>query len=342
MSEFDFMDNQIASSALSGRDSYIDFLRASGLLLLVVAHTWPPAWLFNVRTFDVPLMVFISAACYNPLRGGYLAYCKKRIKRIYRPVLVFLTLFFILELTSLVVFGKPKIAWTTVLGSYMLLNSPSIGYVWIMRVFLMMALILPLLYNLMQNLGAVSTCCVIGGIIIMQHFLTEVVGIIDNQIVKFVLDETLLYAVGYSAIAILGLKIQIFKQSDLVGLMIACALAIGLFVYSHNMEFDPQAYKYPPQSLYLLYGIFASSFLWFLKPLYKSWRMDMVFRYLSENSMWIYLWHIIPVMAIACWADVEGMWLIRYLIVLVASIALNYGYNYVISKFSLFKYYNLL
>lgn len=59
------IDNQLPS-----RDSYIDFLRAFGLLLLVVAHTCAPQWLFNLRTFDVPLMVFISAICYNPLRGG--------------------------------------------------------------------------------------------------------------------------------------------------------------------------------------------------------------------------------------------------------------------------------
>lgn len=52
------------------RDTFIDFLRSFGLLLLVVAHTWPPTWLAVIRTFDVPLMVFISAICYKPLRGG--------------------------------------------------------------------------------------------------------------------------------------------------------------------------------------------------------------------------------------------------------------------------------
>lgn len=63
--------------AVSKRDTYIDFLRAFGLLLLVVAHTWPPAWLAAIRTFDVPLMVFISAMCYKPLRGGVLSLWNK-------------------------------------------------------------------------------------------------------------------------------------------------------------------------------------------------------------------------------------------------------------------------
>ena len=52
------------------RDLYIDFLRAFGLLMLVVAHTNAPSWIFAFRTFDVPLMVFVSALCYKPLMGG--------------------------------------------------------------------------------------------------------------------------------------------------------------------------------------------------------------------------------------------------------------------------------
>ncbi len=62
------MEHQIHHQS-PARDSYIDFLRAFGLLLLVVAYTCAPQWLFNLRAFDVPLMVFISAICYNSLRG---------------------------------------------------------------------------------------------------------------------------------------------------------------------------------------------------------------------------------------------------------------------------------
>lgn len=64
------MEHQIHYQS-PARDSYIDFLRAFGLLLLVVAYTCAPQWLFNLRAFDVdvPLMIFISAICYNSLRG---------------------------------------------------------------------------------------------------------------------------------------------------------------------------------------------------------------------------------------------------------------------------------
>lgn len=62
------------------RNPYIDFLRAFGLLLLFVAHTNPPALLHALRTFDVPLMVVVSAICYKPLRGGVLRILHQKIK----------------------------------------------------------------------------------------------------------------------------------------------------------------------------------------------------------------------------------------------------------------------
>ena len=52
------------------RDPYIDILRAIGLILLIGVHVNAPTWYIPMRSFDVPLMVFISAMCYKPLRGG--------------------------------------------------------------------------------------------------------------------------------------------------------------------------------------------------------------------------------------------------------------------------------
>ena len=62
------------------RNPYIDFLRGFGLLLLVVAHTYSPEWLFQIRTFDVPLMVFVSGMCYKPLRGGVFSIFYKTVQ----------------------------------------------------------------------------------------------------------------------------------------------------------------------------------------------------------------------------------------------------------------------
>ena len=62
------------------RDDYIDFLRALGLLLLIGVHVNAPEWYKPLRSFDVPLMVFISSLCYKPLRGGVFSVWNKAIQ----------------------------------------------------------------------------------------------------------------------------------------------------------------------------------------------------------------------------------------------------------------------
>jgi fucose 4-O-acetylase-like acetyltransferase len=50
--------------SLNNRDLRIDILRVAGLLLIILAHVSPPFLLFQFRTFDVPLMVFVSGLSY--------------------------------------------------------------------------------------------------------------------------------------------------------------------------------------------------------------------------------------------------------------------------------------
>lgn len=46
------------------RDSSVDYLRVVGLLLIILAHVHAPKIVHQIRTFDVPLMVFTSGMCY--------------------------------------------------------------------------------------------------------------------------------------------------------------------------------------------------------------------------------------------------------------------------------------
>lgn len=46
------------------RDESIDLLRFVGLSLIILAHVSPPEVLFNLRCFDVPLMLFVSGLTY--------------------------------------------------------------------------------------------------------------------------------------------------------------------------------------------------------------------------------------------------------------------------------------
>ena len=42
------------------RDPAVDLLRFIGISMIFLAHIGPPAALFQLRSFDVPLMIFVS------------------------------------------------------------------------------------------------------------------------------------------------------------------------------------------------------------------------------------------------------------------------------------------
>ena len=316
------------------RDNYVDFMRGFGLLLLVVAHTWAPLWLARIRVFDVPMMVFISAMCYKSLRGGYLRYGAKRFKRICYPVFIFLTIFFAAAAGCYFILGRMPFGITPdkIIGSYLLLNNPSIGYVWIMRVFLLMALVLPFLDRVLEGVRPLWVIIVALSLIVVQHVVVRVVGMIDNKYVYFVVVQIVPYLTGYSAIAIVGLKIKEFGTRELVTTVAVFTAVVVFYVIYNGVGFSPQMFKYPPMSLYLAYGILGSVIVWSLRPLLAKYVTSRAWSYLSVNSMWLYLWHIVPVYMITPLAGVANFWFARFCIVLAGALLLNYAYDRVASR----------
>lgn len=318
------------------RDVYIDFLRGLGLLLLLIAHTSPPDWLFIFRTFDVPLMVFVSSYCYKPLRSntidqsgrGYLKYSEARFKRIYIPVFIFLTIYFLLfkiytYVTEAVMFSLP-----TVIGSYLLFNIPSIGYVWIMRVFLIMALFIPFFYSRFAKLKCIAFLFLITFLIAIQFFLIQLAGLIKIEILNFIYSEYVLYLIGYLPIVLLGININNYSKKEIF--IIIITLITELFItFSIFGIRQPQTYKYPPSLIYILYGLIASSCLWIFKPLLFNLSKLSFWVYLSKNSMWLYLWHILAVNIFVANIKIPN-YLLRYGLVLISTITFFCIYRYIV------------
>lgn len=125
------------------RDLRIDFLRFFGLSLIILAHVSPPPVIFQMRNFDVPLMVILSGMSFAVagMKGSYLDYVMSRFRRLVIPVWVFLSIFF-----SVMFFLGFKHELSTVLLSFGLISG--IGYVWIIRIFFIMALLAPILAKL--------------------------------------------------------------------------------------------------------------------------------------------------------------------------------------------------
>ena len=78
------------------RDRSTDLLRTFGLLLVMLAHTAPPPLLFELRNFDIVLLVAVSGIAFSISRTPkrFWPYASARFKRLILPVWLFLTVLF--------------------------------------------------------------------------------------------------------------------------------------------------------------------------------------------------------------------------------------------------------
>ncbi len=315
------------------RDGYVDLLRTIGLFCLIVAHTYAPVSLRIIRVFDVPLMVFVSSLCYSH-KLTYSDYLKKRVLRIYKPVGIFLCMFFIVTLPVAPYIPKFDLTWDKVLGSFMLWDKPSIGYVWIMRVFILTAMVMPPLYMLLKRCRPWQVCLLIGGIYGGNQLLALYVIAMPEGVVRFVLDEYVVYFIGYLPIVILGIRAKTDAWQTMAG-YIGFLAVLGVINWMMQPDFpiNPMTDKYPPHGMYVLYGGAVSAGLWMIKPLFKGVRYPAIAAYTGRNSMWIYLWHIFPAYLIIPVSKIHHLWFGRYLFVLLAMYGLTWLFFRITSRF---------
>lgn len=285
------------------RDQKIDLLRCLGLALIILAHVNPPAWLFNLRNFDVPLMVMVSGMSfglsYKP-HEHYATYAWKRIKRLLFPVWIFLCIFFTWQ-----VYGQASTRhYNTdlILPTFLLSHGDSIGYVWIIRVFLLIALTAPFIYryhlyirsdlHFLFSLGA--------GFAVFELMRHLSIAHIWTGWVRYLADITH-YLIPYSLLLALGLRLPHLSRNYLViiGLLSGSIyLCIALYLSSLQGSYvSTNNYKFPPSFYYFSYAIFIVCILWPQLPkatqFLAKWRIMPIIVFVSSNSIWIYLWHIL-------------------------------------------------
>ena len=86
---------------LQQRDPSIDLLRFIGLTMIILAHiglSRSTSLLFQLRSFDVPLMVFTSGLAFSGKNvGSYLPFIGKRTLRLIVPVYIFVAAYILLN-----------------------------------------------------------------------------------------------------------------------------------------------------------------------------------------------------------------------------------------------------
>jgi fucose 4-O-acetylase-like acetyltransferase len=309
------------------RDDRIDILRFIGLSMIVFAHVDPPSIPFQLRNFDVPLMILVSAMSFSlsyKLNEAYQSYIWKRIKRLVFPVWIFLTAYF----AALFVINPSNsdLEIQTIITSYALLEG--IGYVWVIRVFLLVALVSPIIFHWHRKTQSNKKYYLI---LAASFSLYEILRYLSLPYIWHgageIFSSVMLYIIPYSIIFALGLRMTQATKNQL-SVMTISSLAIfsliGAGLYVNNREFIPtQSLKYPPSIYYFSYALFISSLLWMhsatIDQFLEKIKVKTTVLFIASNSIWIYLWHI-PLIK-----SIHTYFLLKYLIVYVVAVAITYA-----------------
>ncbi len=264
--------------------------------MIILAHSGTPEIIFQVRNFDVPLMVLISGISFSitsKRNYSYGTYILKRIKRLVFPTWTFLAFYFLyLSQTSE---GLPELE--DIIHSFTLQGG--IGYVWIIRVFLLVSISFPFLKYLNDKIDKDFYFLII---LISLLYSFEIIRLltVNNNSTTHILSDIFLYIIPYSIIGFLG--IRIISLSSVTTLkygfvLLIIFLTMAIYYYHQNNDFiQTQVYKYPPGIYYTSYALFVSLFLWFFVNIFGDRfynnRIIKKLLFLSKNTMWIYLWHI--------------------------------------------------
>ncbi|MBH9579207.1 acyltransferase family protein [Inhella proteolytica] len=308
---------------MTARHAEIDWLRAVGLFMVVLAHVGPPAWLFQLRNFDVPLMVIVSGLAFQASRSGvgFAAYAWARFQRLVLPAWLFLLGYYALAALWRWPAGPAPAA--EMLESFLFIGG--IGYLWILRVFLCVALLAPWLQRWSQ---ATASDAQFLGQLAVAAAVTQAVWLLAQPELQGLALAALregVQVLSYAALFAVGLRLprlQALGRRLLLGF--AGALAVAVFTYQLATlgSLQPtQLHKYPPQLPYLAYALLVSLALYFSAPrvvacLPEGTRRRALLDFCAQNSIWIYLWHI------ALLQLARGPWPLRYLLVLGLSVGL--------------------
>lgn len=275
-----------------GRDNTIDILRSFALIAIILIHCHPDNIIIHQLTeFNVPMMVFLSGISYalSTKKETYGAYCLKRFKRLILPTWIFIWCYgIILSLISSNFMAK-FIFFNSIFYTY--------WYVWIIRVFFLIALLAPLFKRYIDSINNLKL------VIVQLSFIY----ICYELIIRFVNTESLLWdifaqIIPYSMFFILGMVSMKMKERDfyilsIIGILMFSIIACYNYFTLHTFIVT-STFKYPPQIYYSSFAIAVISILWIIRKSIERimkvihGRISIFLQYIGSHTIWIYFWHI--------------------------------------------------
>ena len=312
---------------------YIDYLKALGLLLIILAHSCDNQIIMQLRIFDVPLMVVISGLlAYDSYkrsldRGGTLLdYYKKRITRLLIPAWIFLTFYFLFLWVENLGGAFPYTP-ERVMRSYLLLDG--IGYVWIIRVYLLCALITPLAVFLKEKLKKNYLIYILLLVLYVGYEIAVCFGLNElNMFFEFILAYLIPYGVIYALGMLCAKSKNKYYSFILSGIFLVIFSIVFILLYNNSGQIVPlRTAKYPPTIYFISYSLFMSFLLIGISKRLKL-KSNRLVQFISRSSLWIYLWHILMIHIVECLN--MSIWPPRYILIVIGACIITYAQNKVV------------
>lgn len=313
------------------RNYTFDLLKSIALVCIILAHVNPNGVVFQIRNFDVPLMIMISVwLSINNITNNEFKYCRyirHRINRLLIPTWIFLTIFFIIN----IFLGKmPPIK--TIISSYLLIGG--IGYVWVIRIYIYIAIITPIINNLLMKVKVFGKVFLIIMQYIVYNLLVMIVSNTDG-VLNLILNSTVLDFIGYSFIVSIAIILYNFNVKKQLCINVVFGIIFVLLAIKNNF-IPTQTFKYPIRMYYLSYALFVSIGLYIIiSQLNKNSKLkpNNTIIFISKNSMWIYLWHILYLeMVNNMFINIRLGFILRLIIITLLSIITVYFQKKIISN----------
>lgn len=313
------------------RDLSIDVLRGIAIVAIVAAHVLPSEVLWQFFDYNVCLIVFLSGVSYMmssaKTSGGYKSYVIKRIKRILLPTWAFLIAYYgAIFLYHVIQERLDSFSVNSMVRSFALQTG---WYVWVMRVFLITALIAPLLNGIKEKVGKWGFTILCGAILIIYEF----VHISDDASVLYFLTMTIPYIVVFSV----GMLIMQFNKQQQI--IMAIVFLVVFIAFGYKIALDngcflcTNNYKCPPLLYFSSFGLGCSIVFWLLKDTIHSisrlFRIDKLMTFVGSHTMWFYLLHI-PVVTIVSGLSIP--FIFRFLVTFIVTLLVTYVFVKFIEK----------
>jgi peptidoglycan/LPS O-acetylase OafA/YrhL len=237
-------------------------MRILGASMLILGHSNPPGWLFQLRNFGTPLLIVVSAMSYTEIYAGrnidIYSFYKKRYSRLIIPAWIFLTFMFLFFHVFFECLHKDyPFSSKIIVDSYTFYGG--IGFLWVFKIYIVLAILTPILLKINSIPVSNTRFFLILLALYMAYELSQylVITSIPPAYVYF-FNTTIFTFIPYTILFLYGMRLGSLSNKQILYAIVASLILFIILAsaaYTVTGHFiKTEAYKYPPKLYYLSYA----------------------------------------------------------------------------------------